>query len=155
MLTTTILAWPTLSGEEKALVAAGQDIKAIKAYRERVRLTLLNGHEACPTLMTGRDMVKAFRTGLGDFEMAISEGSYTDLTEQAAQRAIINERFAMFCAEDGIDPKNPRLPGARHSCDNCNKVAAKGETLEGTDCYSPDAMGYPTVTFFYCNDCTL
>jgi hypothetical protein len=147
-----LLTFPVLDAAEKALVVTDRKVEAIRAYYKRARVTLLNGHEAGPTLKTAKSIVELAAEGI-NIPMVVSEGSYRDLTVEAAQAAVIAERFAIFCAEDGMDPKNARKAAQADRCDACRKQAPKGESLDGVFLYAPDGMGYPTPVMFYCANC--
>lgn len=75
--------FPALTTEEKALLAAGSLVPAIRAYHKRARVSLPNGHEVGPTLKTAKDVVYLTAEGL-DIPVIVSEGSYVDYTEISA-----------------------------------------------------------------------
>ncbi len=144
--------FPTLTAEEKAQAVMGHIAAATRSYKDRVRFTLPNGHEAGPTLRTARIVVQLAQEGIL-LPVAVEAGSFVDLTEKAEQDRILAERFATFCVEDGLDPKNPCKASTGSRCDTCQRLPKPGEVLHGNMHFAPDGMGYPTPVMFTCNRC--
>lgn len=151
-----IATMPLLNDSEKASVAAGRKVQAMRSYRERVRLDL-GGRMHRPTLSGARHVVDAFVTlgaELGStIPLTVEEELVEDIEEVEEQRRVLRERFVAYCIADGMDPADPVARATAHFCDSCRREAPKGEVLRGVYRFAADAMGWPTPVIFDCYAC--
>jgi hypothetical protein len=147
---------PLLNDSEKAFLAAGRKVHAMRAYRERARIEL-GGRAHRPTLSGARHVVDAYLTlgaELGStIPLAVEPELIEDIEEVEAQRRVLRERFEAYCRADGMDPADPVARASAHFCDSCRREAPKGEVLRGVYRFAADAMGWPTPVIFDCYAC--
>jgi hypothetical protein len=149
-----MLATWNITPEVAALFAAGNKVKAIRAF-QRTDHRLADGSLVKPRSLRDAKQILETHTRFGsEFQVAISDGTYSlrDIAAEQQEREaqeLRMLRFRTWAQEDGLQlhaegSATAEMDGA---CDAC------GKTSWGIAHFAPDAMGVPTQVYFECSCC--
>ena len=127
--------------EERATRRSGRPLKAALVYSRRATVEIegLAVRMSITAAMNHLNLTNDMGTTIG---MVVPHEDY----ERAVGEKLKQDRFVMFCEEDGIDP----VKGSRNVAATC---CVCGNKKPGVMLYAPDAMGYPTPVLKTCDDC--
>ncbi len=142
-----IPTFPAATNDLVEMACNGQMVSAARAWQDTTRAVLLNGKLVQPTAACAFAYMKTIQSGMPPMGLVVAEGSYEPAwsAERLAARDAAAAQKAEVFATKMASGEWPRK--GVNTCDYCEGHGP------GTNIYSPDADGDPTLTMFRCDEC--